>query len=189
MDNQSQINFDFPNLNTMTAEDFYKTYRPFMFAIAQSQGFDKLDTDEIINDLMIKIFMEKKCGYNPECGSFRNYLVAMVRNECRSRRRKGKNVIYYEEQDLERLSDENDMSCQPRYISKEFISMIEEAIRQLRKEVRSQLQIDAFVMTVIHEERPMDVAKKINVRPDYVSLAKTRYLPRFRAILRAIIER
>ena len=188
MDNQNPINFEFPQLNIITAEDFQKTYRPFMFAIAKSQGLDKLDADEAIENLMIKIFVDKKCGYDPKRGPFRNYLATMVRNECRSLCRKTKYFTYYEEQDLERLCDESGMSCQPQYSSKEFAIMVEEGIRQLRKEVHSQLQVESFIMTVIHEERPMDVAKKLNVRPDYVSLAKNRCLPRFRTILRNIME-
>ena len=66
---------------------------------------------------------------------------------------------------------------------------MEEGIRILRKEVRSQLMVDAFAMMLLDEERPMDIARKLNVRPDYVSLAKNRCLPRLRAIVREIMSK
>ena len=186
MDNYSPINFDYPNLNTMTADIFYKTYRSFMFAIAKSQGFCQLDANEVINEIMIKIFVDQKCGYKPERGPFRNYLAAMVRNECRSRRRKEKHFTYYEEKDMEKLCDDNEMFSPVSGYSRETIEWIEEGIKQLRKEVRSQIQVDTFVMMVIGKMSPTEVAEKLNVRPDYVSLAKIRCLPHFKAILRKI---
>ena len=183
MDKQNQINDDFPQLHTMTSEDFYKTYRPFMFSIAKSQRLGNLDAEEIINNLLIKIFMDKKCGYDPERGPFRNYLATMVRNECRSFHRKEKRFNYLEEKDLERLCDENGMFTQMSGYSRGTVEWIEEGVRRLRKEVRSQVQVNAFVMMIIGRMSPTEVAEELNVRPDYVSLAKIRCLPRFRSIL------
>ena len=186
MDDQNQIDFDYPNLNTMTADVFYKTYRPFMFSIAKSHGFCQLDAEAIISNLMIKIFVDKKCGYNPKRGPFRYYLAAMTRNECRSFRLKEKRFNYLEEKDIEKLCDDNEMFTPMSGYSRGTIEWIEEGVRRLRKEVRSQIQVDAFIMMVIGRMSPTEVSEELNVRPDYVSVAKIRLHPRFKAILREI---
>ena len=186
MTNQTTFNSDFPKLATISADEFYKTYLKYMVNVARSETTNQFDADDVVSNVMYKIFVEKKCTYNPERGPFLPYLATMVRNEARSRYRKERRYQTYEDQDMERLCDESDMTCQTKACSKEFAVWIEEGIRRLRSEFRSQLQVDAFLMMVIGEKRAMDVAKILNVRPDYVSLAKKRCLPRFRAILREI---
>ena len=94
----------------------------------------------------------------------------------------------FEEEELTRLSEENGaVTPENAYDADELRKWIREGIRILRKETRSKLMVDAFVMMVIDEERPKDIAKKLNVRPDYISLAKNRCLPRLRAIIREIM--
>ena len=186
MTNQTIFKSDFPQLATISAEDFYKTYLKYMVSVARSETTNHYDADDVISNVMYKIFIEKKCTYNPERGPFLPYLSTMVRNEARSLYRKERRYQCFDEQDMERLCDESDMTCQIKACSKEFAAWIEEGIHRLRSEFRSQLQVDAFLMMVIGEKRAMDVAKILNVRPDYVSLAKKRCLPRFRAILREI---
>ena len=183
MTNQTIFNSEFPQLATISADDFYKTYLKYMFSVARSETINHYDADDVVSNVMCKIFVEKKCTYNPERGPFLPYLATMVRNEARSFYRKERRYQCFDEQNMERLCDDSGMTCQIKACSKEVAAWVEEGIHQLRKEVRSQLQVEAFIMMVIHEERPMDVAKKLNVRPDYVSLAKKRCLPRFRSIL------
>lgn len=186
MTNQTIFNSNFPQLATISADDFYKTYLKYMFSVARSETINHYDADDIVSNVMYKIFIEKKCTYNPERGPFLPYLATMVRNEARSFYRKERRYQCFDEQDMERLCDESGMTCQIKACSKEFATWLEEGIRRLRSEFRSQLQVDAFLMMVIGEKRAMDVAKILNVRPDYVSLAKKRCLPCFRAILREI---
>ena len=188
MTNQTAFNPNFPQLATISADDFYKTYLKYMVSVARSETINHYDTDDVISNVMYKIFVEKKCTYNPERGPFLPYLATMVRNETRSLYRKERRYQYYEEQDMERLCDDSGMTCQTKACSKEFTAWIEEGIRRLRSEFRSQLQVNAFLIMVIGEKRAMDVAKILNVRPDYVSLAKNRLLPRFRFILRKIAK-
>ena len=87
------------------------------------------------------------------------------------------------------IFEENGALVQDKELeAKEIRKCIDEGIQILRQEVRSQLMVDAFVMMVIDEERPKDIAQKLNVRPDYVSLAKNRCLPKLQAILRRIMK-
>ncbi len=180
--------FDYPNLSTMSAHDFYKTYMDFMYSIALKKCSDHGMADMAINDVMLTIYVKHGCHFNPQQGRFSNYLATMVRNACKSLMRKNSKYVNIEEEALVRLCDENHasaglMPCE----AKEIRQWVDEGIRRLRKEIRSQLMVDAFVMALIDEERPMDIAKKLNVRPAYVSLAKNRCLPRLRAILMRIM--
>jgi len=182
--------FDYPELNKMGAEEFYRTYKAFMFSIAKNEGLDQGQAEMIINDVMITIYMKNACHFDPRKNRFSNYLATMVRNACRSLRRRERRYVAVEDEALVCLCEDNgavtrDFSSDAEEIRK----CINEGIRLLRKEVRSQLMVDAFVMTVLEEERPMDVAKKLNVRPDYVSLAKNRCLPRLRTIVSDLLSR
>ena len=188
MTNHTTFNPDFPQLATISADDFYKTYLKYMVSVAISETSNHYDADDVISNVMYKIFVEKKCTYNPERGPFLPYLATMVRNEARSHYRKERRYQYYEEQDMERLCDESGMTCQIKACSKEFAAWIEEGIRRLRSEFRSQLQVDAFLMVVLDEMRPKDVDKILNVQPNYASVAKKRCHPRFQAILREIAK-
>lgn len=186
MTNQTTFNPDFPQLATISADDFYKTYLNYMVSVARSETSNHYDADDVVSNVMYKIFVEKKCTYNPERGPFLPYLATMVRNEARSLYRKERHYQCFDEQDMERLCDENDMTCQIKACSKEFAAWIEEGIRRLRSEFRSQLQVDAYLMMVLGGKHAKDVDKILNVRPNYASVAKNRLHPRFQAILREI---
>jgi len=182
--------FDYPELDKMGAEEFYRTYKSFMFSVAQNEKLDHGQAAMAIDDVMITIFMKNACHFDPRENRFSNYLATMVRNACRSLKRRERRYVAVEDDTLVRLCEDDgavtrDISSNAREIRK----CIDEGIRLLRKETRSQLMVDAFVMAVLEDERPMDVAKKLNVRPDYVSLAKNRCLPRLRAIVSDLLSR
>lgn len=182
--------FDFPELSRMSANTFYKTYKYFMHSIARNEGLDRGQADMAIDDVLITIFMKHACYFDPRKGLFSNYLATMVRNACRSLRRRDHRYVNVEEEDLLWVCEENGaVTGNSAYEPGDIRRYVEEGIRILRKEVRSQLMVDVLVMQVIDGERPMDIARRLNVRPDYVSLAKNRCLPRLRAIVREIMSK
>ena len=182
--------FDYPELAKMSAEDFYRTYKNFMYSIAKHERLDYGKIDLAIDDVMITIFMKHACHFDPKKSRFSNYLATMVRNACRNVKRREHRYVNYEEEELTRLCEENGaVTSESAYDTDEQRKWIHEGIRLLRKEMRSKLMVDAFVMMVIGEERPKDIAKKLHVRPDYVSLAKNRCLPRLRAIIGKIMKK
>ena len=182
--------FDYPELDKMEAEEFYRIYKTFMFSIAHAEGLDHGQAEMAIDDVMITIYMKNACYFDPRKNRFSNYLATMVRNACRSLKRRERRYVAVEDDALVRLCEDNgaisrDFPCD----AGEVRTCIDEGICLLRKEVRSQLMVDAFVMAVLEEERPMDVARKLNVRPDYVSLAKNRCLPLLRTIVSNLLSR
>ena len=139
---------------------------------------------------MVTIFMKHKCYYDHNKGKFSNYLATMVRNACRSLKRKERWFVDYEEADMVRICEENGAVANfKKHELDEIREMIEEGIISLRKKKRSTLMLDAFTMMFIEDERPKYIAEKLNVRADYVSLAKNHCLPALRAILREIMNR
>lgn len=188
-DTHHDINFDYPELDSMDDNEFYRIYKVNMYSVAWNENMDKGEADLAISNVMQTIFMKHACHYNPAKGRFTNYLATMVRNACRSLRRGERRYVNCDEDELVRVCEENGATTRvSEYLPGEISQFIDEAIRILRKEVHSQLMVDAFVMMVLEGERPIEVARKLNVRPDYVSLAKNRCLPRLRAILRKLMD-
>ncbi len=191
MNKETRNDFDFnnPNLDGMSTREFFDIYKKLMFSVAIKEGLDKGDADMAVDDVMLTIFVKKACNFDPKKSHFSTYLTTMVRNACRSLKRREHRYMYFEEEDMIQIFEENGALVQDKELeAKEIRKCIDEGIQILRQEVRSQLMVDAFVMMVIDEERPKDIAQKLNVRPDYVSLAKNRCLPKLRAILRRIME-
>ena len=192
MQNETRRNdaFDYPELDKMGEREFYETYKNFMYSVAKDERLGQGDADMAINDVLITIFVKHACHFDAKKNRFSNYLATMVRNACRSLKRREQRYVNYEEEELTLVCEDNGAVTYDKATeAKEIRQWIDEGIRRLRKEVRSQLMVDAFVMTFINEERPKDIAKELNVSPDYVSLAKNRCLPRFRAIVREIMAK
>ena len=192
MDNAMSQSFDYPDLNNMGSEEFYKTYIGFMYYITHEEGLDRYMADLVIDDVMIIIFMKRRCYYNPKKGKFRNYLATMVRNASRSVKRRERRYISYHAEEMETICDARDndlLTMASSFEDVDIHKLIAEGIKILRTQVRSQLMVDVFVMMVIDHERPVDIAKKMNVSADYVSLAKKRCLPRLGTILRELMKK
>jgi len=192
MSNKSHYDdaFDYPELSTMSDRDFYRTYKNFMHSIAKQEGLDDGQAALAVDDVLITIFMKHACHFNPRKNRFSNYLATMVRNACRSLKRKERRYVGTDEEALARLCEKRgSFVCRSAYAPGEIMGLVQEGINILRKEVRSQLMVDAFVMQLIDEERPKDIALMLNVRPDYVSLAKNHCLPRLRAIVKTLMAK
>ena len=181
--------FDYPELEKMSADEFYRTYKGFMYAVAMKEKVDHGQAETAIDDVLETIFMKRACYYDAKTGKFSNYLATMVRNACRNLKRKGRRYVHYEESDMVRICEENGaVSRDKTHDVDDIRRWISAGIKTLRMEVRSQLMVDAFVMSFIDGERPKDVAITLNVRPDYVSLAKNHCLPRLRTIIRKMMN-
>ena len=180
--------FDYPELDKISAQEFYDIYKNFMLSIAKAEGLDHGQADMVINDVLVIIYVKRRCHFDPTVSRFSNYLATIVRNACRSLKRREHRYVNCEEGDLARLSDNNRVvSIDNAEELADIRKMLEEGIRILRTEVRSQLMVDSFSMMLLKGERPKDIARMLNVRPDYVSLAMNHCKPRLRAILKRIM--
>ena len=179
--------FDYPELDKMSEQEFYDTYKNFMFAVAINEGLDHYQADMAIDDVLVVIFVKRRCHFDPEKSPFSNYLATMVRNACRSVRRMDHRYVSYEEKDMVLICEENGAVVKDRHERGEIRKLVEEAIEILRKEGRSKKAVDAVAMMLLDEEGPTEIAQKLNVRPDYVSVAMNHYRPRLQAILRRLM--
>ena len=80
-------NFDYPQLNRMNVQDFYNTYRGYVYSIVRCEGLDHSYDNEVMDNILIRIFMKGGIRYTPEKGRFSNYLHSMARNCCRTIKR------------------------------------------------------------------------------------------------------
>ena len=99
--------FEYPELGKMSVREFFATYKNFMYSIVKSEGLDAYQADMAINDVLITIFMKHRCCFDPNRNRFSNYLATMVRNACRSIRRKERRYVYVEDDELVRICEEN----------------------------------------------------------------------------------
>lgn len=181
----NDFDIDYPNLSKMSPEEFYRTYHSFMLGEASKEKIDHHQIDLVVDDVMLKIFVTRKFHFDPKKSPFRPYLATVVRNACRSLKRRERRYYCLDEDELVALCEINGASARDKALeAREIRQWIDQGIEILRQEVRSKLMVDVFVMALIGNERPKDVARKMNVSPDYVSLAKNRCLPRLREILK-----
>jgi len=181
--------FDYPNLSKMSPDEFYSTYKNFMLAVARQEKIDHYQADLAIDDVMLKIFVKHNFHFDPKKSPFSNYLATAVRNACRSLKRRDRKYNCFEEDTLVNLCESQGAVTRDKELeAKEIRQWIDKGIGILRQKVRSQQMVDVLVMAVMEDERPLDVARKMNVRADYVSLVKNRCLPRLQAILESIAD-
>ncbi len=62
-------------------EEFFRCYWPAVFAMARRRGCSDHTAEEIVQDVMLKVFEQRDFyQYDPQRGRFRNWLAALVRN-------------------------------------------------------------------------------------------------------------
>ena len=109
MTNQTIFNPDRPQLNTISDDDFYKTYYKYMYKVARSEKLNHYDAEDIVNYLMIGLLVEKNYTNRPKRRSFLRYLATMVQKEARYLYGKEQRYQYYDNHDMEQLFNDNGM--------------------------------------------------------------------------------
>ena len=180
--------FDYPELDKMDISEFQQTYKYFILSTARQLGMDDYQANVVLNDVLIAIYVKKSCHYDARQGKFSHYLSRTVRNMWRSMLRERKRYVDFSEEDLARFCDRSAIA-EDTIASSRILDWIREGIRILRTEVRAQQVVDVYLMTLIGKERPMDIEKRLHLRPGYASVAKNRCRPRLAAILNRIKER
>lgn len=176
--------FNHPDLDTITPEEFYATYKNFMFKVGRQNGYDQFIVGTAIDDLILKICCERKHDYNPE-KPFASYLAKAVKNTCcnlwrpedRYKILKDQLTLWYDE-----YSDDLLRARREVYRSE----LLRKALDRLSRKVSDKQKMEAFTQLVIDEERPADVARHTRLNISEIYQIKAQLLPRFRTILRCL---
>jgi len=75
--------------DTLAWEEFFGRYWRLVFALAKARGCSDQTAEEIVQDVMLKVFDEREVfRYDPGRGRFRDWLGAVVRNRVAQVRRR-----------------------------------------------------------------------------------------------------
>ncbi|NLX95795.1 MAG: sigma-70 family RNA polymerase sigma factor [Rhodopirellula sp.] len=76
-------------LDGMAWEEFARTYTASIYAYARHRGCSPHTADEVVQDVMLVVFEKRDVfRYDPAQGRFRDWLMALVRNQLGQRRRR-----------------------------------------------------------------------------------------------------
>ena len=182
--------FNTPDLDSIMAEEFFATYKNFLFAVGRRITSDSHVIMTAIDDLAIQLCCKRKHNFDPTRGtSFKSYLAAMMRNRCYTEMRWDKKYVFLDEAMLDATCRETgDISnlLEHALRADQCDRMIRQALRQMSEKVRDRRKMEAFTRLVIDEERPADVARNTRMDIHEIYQVKAQLLPRYRAILRRL---
>ena len=179
--------FNYPDLRTLDADRFNDLYWDAMVRMGRRAGF-KYDIAELAaSDVMIKIFVAKKCHYSPAKGPFPAYLKAMVVNFCRNERRRSWRYLPTEDASLELFVNDNytTPTVEDAIRATEHREMIDAALRTIRGKMPSAAY-DVLRLTILDEAKPREIARQLGVSTADIAGIKTQWLPRYRCLLRQL---
>lgn len=183
-DNPDLTGMNVPGKNDAIVDNFFNTYRGFMYTVAREAGYDYHIASLGINDVLIRLTSSKGCDFDRKKGRFSSYLAQMVKNMCYNQNRRWKREIPHADDEMEIICDQNDSTDSARIVLQDDQSqMLQKATRLLKQEITEPKKMEAFLLTVIHGESVKEVAKKLKKTTAFVSMQKFRLTSRFRDIL------
>lgn len=180
--------FNYPDLRTLDADRFNDLYWDAMVRMGRRAGF-KYDIAELAaSDVMIKIFVAKKCHYSRAKGPFPAYLKAMVVNFCRNEMRRSWRYLPVEDSSLELFVNDchTSPSVEDAIRATEHREMIDRGLRIIRKKMPSAKAYDVLRLTILDEAKPCEIARQLGVSTADIAYLKSQWLPRYRSLLRQL---
>ena len=179
-DNPNLTDINVPGKNEKILEDFYKTYKQFMYAVAHNAGYDYHTADDAINEVLIRL-STKCCKFDPKRGKFRSYLAQMVRHACSNLKRDWYKEFAFEPEEVALISDQGSSTFSPAMFvqQEEHKQIMLDALDKLGEMNLDPQKVRAFRMTFWDGERPQDVAKALSMAPAEVHQATFRIMKQY----------
>lgn len=180
--------------NEIGWREFYDIYKKLIVGMTHKHGWDREDTPDLIQQVMLVVFDNGKFSYDPEKGTkFRAWLGTITRNKMNDIFRKrcrlmDKNTIRVSQKDknapdMEFPVDEFERKWNIAYA--EYVSA--QIMEQLKLEVEPATY-QAFEMLTIHETSAPEVVKATGMSVDKIYLLKTRCIRRLKRIKKELDE-
>ena len=183
--------------NTAGWQRFYDTYSRLLFAVAKRAGLGGAEVQDVVQETMIDV-AEQMPGfrYDPARGSFKGWLLAIVRRRIADHFRR-KHYLFGGERVARESVLDSDLP-EHQVIAESEIDKVwaEEwsqhilaaALARVKEEV-APLQFQMFHLHVMKESPAEQVAERLGVRPGSVYWAKYRVGARLKRALREIEHR
>ena len=179
--------------NEIGWQEFYDIYKMPIVAMTNKYGWDRADTPDLIQQVMLAVFNNGKFSYDPAKGTkFRTWLgtitIYKMNDIFRKKCRKDKNTIPVsrkdkENSDMEIPVDEFEKKWDAEYAKHVFA----QAMEQLKLEVEPTTY-QAFEMLTLQEASAPDVAKATGMSVDNIYLLKNRCISRLKRKMKELDE-
>ena len=159
---------------------FINDYKLTIFKACKDAWLRKCDWEIVENDMAIK-YAQGHIEYDPTRGAKANsYYYKIAWNCAKDQIRKQLRFVELDDKEIELVFDEHDQFAQMANKDKQL--HIREAIRRLAKEMHDMRKVEILCRYVFGETREK-LAKEYGIDNDYISLVRTRYLPRLQQLL------
>lgn len=162
-------------------QEFHFRYAPFIRGIAAEFRLSSCETDELIQQTMVKLFTSDSVGrFDRTKGNFRSFLRTIVKHKIIDLIRKRNESPLPEEIPVEeKFGEVFDVSYR-KYL-------LDMAFDALKEEVQPTT-FEAFCLLIRNEFPPQEVAKTLDISLDSVYAAKSRCTKKIIRILQEIGE-
>jgi RNA polymerase sigma-70 factor (ECF subfamily) len=146
----------------MVWEDFFERYWPTVFAFARRRGCSEDTADEIVQDVMLKVFRQRDVfQYDRKRGRFRDWLGTLVKNQIAEwRRRPAQRIrpVGGEDRRLEPLNEGPAESPEKAWIETFEHSLLLVLLDLVRREMNPRHYL-AFELSGLQDMKARDVAQ------------------------------
>lgn len=165
---------------------FEKEFKLVIFSACKAAGLRRCDWEGVVNEMLLKYAMGLM-EYDPTRGAkASSYYYKIAWNKAKDFIKRQQRLVELDDNEMEHVLDEHEPIVQAEIEDERLIVI--EAIRRLVKEMRDKTKVEVLVRFVINGEERQDLADDFQVDVDYISLVKTRYLPRLRKLVKEVLK-
>jgi RNA polymerase sigma factor (sigma-70 family) len=173
-------------------QEFFHTYAPFILAFAKRLGLSDADAADTVQDTMLAVhttFRRLTEPFDRTKGRFKAWLRGIAQHKVRDVQRRRAKLVQARTQ---RAVEEADAVAAVGDMDQAFETewrraLLGRALTQVAREIDPAVY-QAFELTAVHGQSPVNVAKLLGVTRNAVYISKTRVLQRVRTTLNALIE-
>ncbi len=161
--------------------DFVDLYSPVVYGFARRQGLQDADAADLVQEVLRSV-SRSLCGYDPQKGKFRSWLMAIARHRlCEFRTRRDRQVLGSGDTGvLEQIEQASAMDGVEQVWEHEYRqNMFRVAVDRIRHEFEASTW-QAFWLTSIEGKKTDEVARSLGISHGAVYIARSRVLARLK---------
>ncbi len=166
-------------------EQFARTYTAPVYAFARHRGCSPHTAEEVVQDVMLAVFEKREVfHYDPARGRFRDWLMAVVRNQLAQRRRRASERVRGLGGEAALGAREPEDSGSPPDRKWELLfeqALLAAILDVVRREMQPQTY-QAFELVVLHGLSGAEAARITGLSRNAVYLARRRVLKRLQEL-------
>ena len=167
-------------------EEVYEN-KGLIIEVGRRLGMDLDSCQDLVQDVAVKCWNDKRIGFNPSKGTLQGYLSRIARNIAVDTWRKNRhNATPIEEKDLVLMLENNGCHIDMELARKEIRALIDRGIEKMFGLYPSKNANEAFVMRVIEDIPTKVIMATLGVDEGFVNVSVHRCMKRLAAIIRKL---